>query len=106
MCQYANVPMGCVMKKDVPYGGDWILYFFYSFILPFFISSFSHWHIGTLTHWQIINIGKLFNRHLIHNFFSGQILFCTFAQSFSKLTLIKKNLIWEVFSEQSHKGPV
>ena len=54
MCQYANVPMGCAMKKDVPYGGDWILYFFYSFILPFFISSFSHWHIGTLTHWQII----------------------------------------------------
>lgn len=55
MCQYANVPMGCAMKKDVPYGGDWILYFFYSFILPFFISSFSHWHIGTLTHWQIIH---------------------------------------------------
>ena len=82
MCQYANVPISCAL------------------ILPV------DWHIGTLTHWQIINIGKLFNRHIIHNFFSGQILFCTFAQSFSKLTLIKKNLIWEVFSEQSHKGPV
>ena len=53
MCQYANVPMGCAMKKDVPYGGDWILYFFYSFILPFFISSFSHWHIDTLANYSL-----------------------------------------------------
>lgn len=62
-----------------------------------------HWQIDTLANYSI---GTLFNWHIIHNFFSGQILFCTFAQSFSKLTLIKKNLIWEVFSEQSHKGPV
>ena len=52
MCQYANVPMGYAMKKDVPYG-DWILYFFHSFIFSFFILSLAYWHIDTLANYSL-----------------------------------------------------
>ncbi len=52
MCQYANVPMGCAMKKDVSYG-DWILYFFHSSIFYFFILSLAYWHIDTLANYSL-----------------------------------------------------
>ena len=34
MCQYANVPIGCAMKKCTAW-------------------QLAHWHIGTLAYWHI-----------------------------------------------------